>query len=293
MGTQGHAADGIGFPRRTGKLTLADRLERVISAVPVPRTYLNQRGRDYASYARRSLPAHERGSTPLLKPRRFKRATALMVLTVLPALLCGSTPAATAAPTTVDLEQLVGPQTLSTANPPLTVGAATFTGGQLLTNTFSLPADETTLYGTSPGCDGCRPQLRINFSEPVTAPKLPRTQRRRGGVVVHGYDRRRYFRNSHADCKLRRRAQIFVVPGSAIASVTISRTQGIPDTFWDFFIDDVRFSPALPKTKEQCKNGGWRTYGDAFKNQGDCVGFVATGGRNAPTGTPPGPPLGA
>jgi hypothetical protein len=34
----------------------------------------------------------------------------------------------------------------------------------------------------------------------------------------------------------------------------------------------------LPTSKDQCKNGGWRGYG-VFKNQGDCVSFVATGGR--------------
>jgi len=35
----------------------------------------------------------------------------------------------------------------------------------------------------------------------------------------------------------------------------------------------------LPTNKEECKNGGWQTYG-VFKNQGDCVSFVATHGRN-------------
>jgi len=37
----------------------------------------------------------------------------------------------------------------------------------------------------------------------------------------------------------------------------------------------------LPNTKEECKNGGWETFG-VFKNQGDCVSFVATGGNNPP-----------
>jgi hypothetical protein len=41
------------------------------------------------------------------------------------------------------------------------------------------------------------------------------------------------------------------------------------------------FSPALPTSKDQCRNGGWRDYG-IFKNQGDCVSFVATGGKNPP-----------
>jgi hypothetical protein len=40
-------------------------------------------------------------------------------------------------------------------------------------------------------------------------------------------------------------------------------------------------APPLPTSKDQCKNGGWRTYG-VFKNQGDCVSFVATRGKNQP-----------
>ena len=44
--------------------------------------------------------------------------------------------------------------------------------------------------------------------------------------------------------------------------------------------------PDQPTNKKQCKHGGWRSYGDMFKNQGDCVSFVVTGGRNAPDGPP-------
>jgi len=40
-------------------------------------------------------------------------------------------------------------------------------------------------------------------------------------------------------------------------------------------------APPLPTSKEQCKNGGWRNF-PQFKNQGDCVSFVATGGKNRP-----------
>jgi hypothetical protein len=36
-------------------------------------------------------------------------------------------------------------------------------------------------------------------------------------------------------------------------------------------------APPLPTAKEQCKNGGWRTFGDTFKNQGQCVAFVQRG----------------
>jgi hypothetical protein len=40
-------------------------------------------------------------------------------------------------------------------------------------------------------------------------------------------------------------------------------------------------APPLPTSKDQCKDGGWQTYG-VFKNQGDCVSFVVTGGKNPP-----------
>lgn len=38
---------------------------------------------------------------------------------------------------------------------------------------------------------------------------------------------------------------------------------------------------ALPTSKDQCKAGGWMAFG-RFKNQGDCVSFVATQGKNPP-----------
>ena len=40
-------------------------------------------------------------------------------------------------------------------------------------------------------------------------------------------------------------------------------------------------TPPVPTSTAQCKNGGWQSYG-TFKNQGDCVSFVATRGKNQP-----------
>ncbi len=44
----------------------------------------------------------------------------------------------------------------------------------------------------------------------------------------------------------------------------------------------------VPTSKDACKTGGWQNLtdlsGTAFKNQGDCVSFVATGGRNTAAG---------
>lgn len=49
-------------------------------------------------------------------------------------------------------------------------------------------------------------------------------------------------------------------------------------------------SPTSPMTKDDCKNNGWKTLvganGGTFKNQGDCVSYVATKGKNLPAGAP-------
>ena len=46
---------------------------------------------------------------------------------------------------------------------------------------------------------------------------------------------------------------------------------------------------SLPTGKDQCKDGGWQTFG-VFKDQGDCVSYVATGGKNLPDLAPTAPP---
>jgi hypothetical protein len=43
--------------------------------------------------------------------------------------------------------------------------------------------------------------------------------------------------------------------------------------------------PTTQAAKDQCKNGGWQDFtSPAFKNQGDCVSFFATGEKNAGNG---------
>jgi hypothetical protein len=39
--------------------------------------------------------------------------------------------------------------------------------------------------------------------------------------------------------------------------------------------------PSRPTSREQCKNGGWKTFiSPTFKNQGDCVSYVNRRGRS-------------
>jgi hypothetical protein len=48
------------------------------------------------------------------------------------------------------------------------------------------------------------------------------------------------------------------------------------------------FGTDVPTSQADCQNGGWRGFG-VFKNQGDCVSFVATRGKNPPAVEPPPP----
>jgi hypothetical protein len=52
---------------------------------------------------------------------------------------------------------------------------------------------------------------------------------------------------------------------------------GIPQ---DDLAFQASFSSPLPTSIAQCMNGGWKNFGTTFKNQGDCVAFVASGGKN-------------
>ena len=61
---------------------------------------------------------------------------------------------------------------------------------------------------------------------------------------------------------------------------TASFSNQLVVTTGDIVVHDAQ---PLPTSKAQCKTGGWRTFG-VFKNQGDCVSFVATKGKSSPDG---------
>jgi hypothetical protein len=52
-----------------------------------------------------------------------------------------------------------------------------------------------------------------------------------------------------------------------------------PPPFVEFSARNITVVDAqtLPTSKDQCKHGGWRDFGDTFKNQGRCVAFVQRG----------------
>ncbi len=54
----------------------------------------------------------------------------------------------------------------------------------------------------------------------------------------------------------------------------------VNDATYDF---EAEAELVLPTSKDECKKNGWQSFG-VFKNQGDCVSFVASKGRNLPSG---------
>ena len=67
---------------------------------------------------------------------------------------------------------------------------------------------------------------------------------------------------------------------SASTTVTFLSTTAGP---YGPALDNVVVSETVP-TKDECKNGGWQSMidnaGNSFKNQGDCVSYFATKGKN-------------
>jgi hypothetical protein len=53
-----------------------------------------------------------------------------------------------------------------------------------------------------------------------------------------------------------------------------------PISTGDIAVVDVQPPPPFPTTKDQCKNGGYSSFG--FKNQGECVAFVERGPKPKP-----------
>jgi hypothetical protein len=83
-------------------------------------------------------------------------------------------------------------------------------------------------------------------------------------------------------------AVVAMFPNATVAGIGVN--VGTFNPAYTIGVDGVQFNDTTynfelgtrPSSKDQCKNGGWATFNDpAFSNQGDCVSYVASGGRNA------------
>lgn len=73
--------------------------------------------------------------------------------------------------------------------------------------------------------------------------------------------------------------------GALFDSATFEYVASAADTGLLEIVDDIVLTPATaPSSREECKDEGWKVFSPPFKNQGDCVSFVATQGRNPADG---------
>ena len=90
-------------------------------------------------------------------------------------------------------------------------------------------------------------------------------------VTVLPVDDGRDESNESVTLTLRSRST-YAIGSPSVATVTIIDNDGV-----------AVLAAGMPSGKDACKKGGWISFG-VFKNQGDCVSWVATKGKNPPTG---------
>jgi hypothetical protein len=126
---------------------------------------------------------------------------------------------------------------------PLTIGIATFTGGELRQAEEGLPADQTGVYATQGLFGGDSNPLTITFSAPVDGFSI---------LVANGDAQNQSYtvaddiggavtKQLALSGALSGSTATFALPGNDIASVTISSSNS---NFWNFAIDNVTFTAA-------------------------------------------------
>jgi hypothetical protein len=139
--------------------------------------------------------------------------------------------------TTIDFEaQGAGapPAFSNTLNSPLTIGIATFRGGQLLKNEAN-STDLSAVYATA-GVPPYLDPLTIAFSQPVVGFSVTVTNSAPDTYIVADN-----LGGSQSFGLSGNTSQIFSLADTGITGVTISSAT---TTFWDFAIDNVTFSTA-------------------------------------------------
>ena len=105
-----------------------------------------------------------------------------------------------------------------------------------------------------------------------------------GAPTTYSYDTAAAA-NTLADMKWSTKTFTFTAASATTSLTFTSTTAG----FFGPALDKVTVAAATPATKAECKHGGWRHmtdgHGHTFKNQGDCVSFVATHGKNRGNGS--------
>jgi 6-phosphogluconolactonase len=149
----------------------------------------------------------------------------------------------------------------------------------------ALTPDGRSAYVYDSGIGGGAPpvdavsQYNVNAANGTLSPKSPATVAARSGSTASELAASPDGRS------------LYVVNGALVSQYTIDPSAGTltpksPSTVpnaGDGIGIAIASPRSFPTSKDQCKKGGWRNFG-MFRNQGDCVSFVATGGKKKPKG---------
>ncbi len=157
--------------------------------------------------------------------------------------------AGTAHASIVTFDNLTGPSGFGAASQTLSYTfsgvTATFTGGTVLTNTFSLPADQTSVYGTIQGINSN--PLTISFSSPVNNFFLDILNGETTSETYTLADNAGHTASFVIPPNLNGGLQFYSLPTTGTrVTITSATTTG----FWDFFIDNVGFNQPTPTVPE-------------------------------------------
>ena len=181
---------------------------------------------------------------------------------------------------TIDFEDLAGPPLFASVDPPLHKLSATLSGGELLRNATFSPADQSTIYGTASFCEGCQPTITIDFSQRVANLSLFIGNGLPFDVTYMIEDDDGTTRVISLPPNFDSGASTVTLADQNIRQVVIS---GDDSTEWDFFIDDVSFSPSgavlIDPVLSNLLNGpAVTTNTDALAASGDIVKGVSADG---------------
>ena len=139
----------------------------------------------------------------------------------------------------IDFEQFTGPAQFDSIHPPLAIGIATISGGQLLNAATFLPVDQSVVYGTAYFCSGCLPSITIDFSQKVANFSVFVVNGQTFTVSYTVEDDLGDVQNASLPANFLSGAGTIMLPSSGITQVRITSNA----IAWDFFIDNVRFAP--------------------------------------------------
>ena len=128
-------------------------------------------------------------------------------------------------------------------------------------------------FGPDSASAPCVPAVWQNTTDLLQTGKLLDTSQLPGGTFYDPYD-----------------AALLKFGPMKVTSLTVvvDSSWAHPDGEQTFLIDNTNVDGTVytydqPQDKDECKNGGWMNLtqpdGTPFKNQGDCVSFVASGGK--------------